>query len=51
MSVTHVAAIPRRTEMTLSYVVNRRPMLRLSGQILLAFCCATPLLFLLSFLV
>jgi hypothetical protein len=48
MSITHVAAIPRRTEMN---VVNQHPMLRLSGQILLAFCCATPLLFLLSFLV
>jgi hypothetical protein len=31
--------------------VVRRPMLRVSGQILLAFCCATPLVLLLCFLV
>ena len=35
----------------LSLVVNQRPMLRVSGQILLAFCCATPLVLLLCFLV
>jgi hypothetical protein len=35
----------------LSHVVNKRPMLRVSGEILLAFCCATPLVLLLCFLV
>ena len=35
----------------LSQVANERPMLRVSGQILLAFCCATPLVLLLCFLV
>jgi hypothetical protein len=49
---TRVAKTPRGSEMSsLSYVVNQRPMLRVSGEILLAFCCATPLLLLLSFLV
>ena len=39
-------------EMTyLSNVVERRPMLRVSGEILLAFCLATPLVLLLCFLV
>jgi hypothetical protein len=39
-------------EMTyLSNVVDRRPMLRVSGEILLAFCLATPLVLLLCFLV
>jgi hypothetical protein len=36
---------------SLSHVVDRRPMLRVSGEILLAFCFATPLLLLLYFLV
>ena len=35
----------------LSHVVNQRPTLRVSGEILLAFCCATPLVLLLCFLV
>jgi hypothetical protein len=35
----------------LSNVVERRPMLRVSGEILLAFCLATPLVLLLCFLV
>jgi hypothetical protein len=35
----------------LSHVVNRCQMLRVSGEILLAFCCAAPLLLLLCFLV
>jgi hypothetical protein len=35
----------------LSHVVNQRPMIRVSGQIFLAFCCATPLVLLLCFLV
>jgi hypothetical protein len=35
----------------LSQVVDQRPMLRLSGEIVLAFCCATPLVLLLCFLV
>jgi hypothetical protein len=40
------------SEMTsLSHVVDPRPMLRVSGEILLAFCFATPLLLLLCFLV
>ena len=52
MLVTRVAKTPRGSEMSsLSYVVNQRPMLRVSGEILLAFCCATPLLLLLCFLV
>jgi hypothetical protein len=32
-------------------IAIQRPMLRVSGQILLAFCCATPLVLLLCFLV
>ena len=52
MSVTRVARTARGTEMNyLSHVVNQRPMLRVSGEILLAFCCATPLVLLLCFLV
>jgi hypothetical protein len=52
MSVTRVAKTPRRNKMSsLSYVVNQSPMLRVSAEILLAFCCATPLLLLLCFLV
>ena len=35
----------------LSDVANRRPMLRVTGEILLAFGCATPLVLLLSYLV
>jgi hypothetical protein len=35
----------------LSHVVNQRPMLGVSGEIFLAFCCATPLVLLLFFLV
>jgi|307.fasta_scaffold20248_2 hypothetical protein len=52
MLVTDVAKTPRGSEMSsLSHVVDQRPMLRVSGEILLAFCCATPLLLLLCFLV
>jgi hypothetical protein len=52
ISITHVAITARGSEMTyLSHVVTQRPMLRVSGQILLAFCCATPLVLLLCFLV
>ena len=36
---------------SLSHVVNQRQMFRVSGEILLAFCCAAPLLLLLCFLV
>lgn len=35
----------------LSNVANRRPMLRVTGEILLAFSCATPLVLLLSYLI
>jgi hypothetical protein len=35
----------------LSDVTNRRPMLRVTGEILLAFGCATPLVLLLSYLI
>jgi hypothetical protein len=35
----------------LSDVANRRPMLRVTGEILLAFGCATPLVLLLSYLI
>jgi hypothetical protein len=35
----------------LSHVVDQHPMLRVSGEIVLAFCCATPLVLLLCFLV
>jgi hypothetical protein len=35
----------------LANIVDRRPMLRVSGEILLAFCFATPLVLLLCFLV
>jgi hypothetical protein len=35
----------------LSQVVDQRPMLRVSGEIVLAFCFATPILLLLCFLV
>jgi hypothetical protein len=35
----------------LSHVVDQRAMLRVSGEIVLAFCFATPLLLLLCFLV
>ena len=34
---------------SLSHVVNQHPMFRVSGEIVLAFCCATPLLLLLCF--
>jgi hypothetical protein len=34
-----------------AHVVDQRPMLRVSGEILLAFCLATPLVLLLCFLV
>jgi hypothetical protein len=52
MSVTHVARTARGTEMNyLANVVNRRPMLGVVGEILLAFCFATPLVLLLCFLV
>jgi hypothetical protein len=51
-SVTHVAKTPRGREMSpILYFVNQRPMLRVSGEIVLAFCCAAPLLLLLCFLV
>jgi hypothetical protein len=36
---------------SLSHVINERPMFRVTGEVLLAFCCATPLLLLLFFLV
>jgi hypothetical protein len=36
---------------SLSHVVDGRPMLRLSGEIVLAFCCAAPFVLLLCFLV
>jgi hypothetical protein len=36
---------------SLSHIVDQRPMLRVSGEILLAFCFATPLVLLLCFLV
>ena len=32
-------------------VVNQRPMFQVAGEIILAFCCATPLVLLLCFLV
>ena len=52
ISVTHVARKTRGCEMNyLSDVVNQRPMLRVAGEIILAFCCATPLVLLLCFLV
>jgi hypothetical protein len=52
LSATHVAKTPRGSQMgSLSYAVNQRSMLRVSGEVLLAFCCATPLLLLLCFLV
>jgi len=51
MLVTRVAKTPRGTMSSLSHVVNKRPMSRVSGEILLAFCCAAPLLLLLCFLV
>jgi hypothetical protein len=52
MSVTRVARTAQGTEMNyLSHIVNQRPMLRVSGEILLALCCATPLVLLLCFLV
>jgi hypothetical protein len=52
MSGTRVAKTSRENEMSsLSDVVNQSPMLRVSGEVLLAFCCATPLLLLLCFLV
>jgi len=52
MSVTRVAKTSLGDEMSsLSYVVKQSPMLRVSGEVLLAFCCATPLLLLLCFLV
>jgi hypothetical protein len=35
----------------LSGVANRRPMLRVTGEILLAFSCAAPLVLLLSYLI
>jgi hypothetical protein len=35
----------------LSSVVNERPMLRISASVILAFCCATPLVWLFSNLV
>ena len=35
----------------LSDVVDRRPMLRVAGQIVLAFSCAAPLVLLLCFLI
>jgi hypothetical protein len=35
----------------LSHVVDQRPMLRVAGEILLAFCFVTPLVLLLCFLV
>jgi hypothetical protein len=45
ISVTHVARKPRECEMNYlsDVVVNQRPMLRVAGEIILAFCFATPL--------
>jgi hypothetical protein len=53
ISVTHVARKTRECEMNYlsDVVVNQRPMLRVAGEIILAFCCATPLVLLLCFLV
>jgi hypothetical protein len=52
VSITHVAITALEHEMAyLSHAVNQHPMLRVSGQILLAFGCATPLVLLLCFLV
>ena len=49
MLVTRVAKTPRGAMSSLLHVVNERPMFRVSGEVLLAFCCATPLLLLLCF--
>jgi hypothetical protein len=35
----------------LSNVANQRPMLRIAGEIVIAFCCATPVVLLVSSLV
>jgi hypothetical protein len=53
VSVTHVARKPRECEMNYlsDIVLDQRPMLRVAGEIILAFCCATPLVLLLCFLV
>jgi hypothetical protein len=53
ISVTHVARKTREREMNYlsDVVVNQRPMLQVAGEIILAFCCATPLVLLLCFLV
>jgi hypothetical protein len=52
MSVTPWPGQHGESEMNyLSHVVDQRPMLLVSGQILLAFCCATPLVLLLCFLI
>jgi hypothetical protein len=53
MSVTLVANKTREREMNslADDVVNQRAMLRVAGEIILAFCCATPLVLLLCFLV
>ena len=53
ISVTHVARKTRDCEMNYlsDVVVNQRPMLRVAGEIILAFCFATPLVLLLCFLV
>jgi hypothetical protein len=53
ISVTHVARKTREREMNYlsNVVVNPRPMFQVAGEIILAFCCATPLVLLLCFLV
>jgi hypothetical protein len=53
ISVTHVAKKTREREMNYlsDVVVNQRPMFQVAGEIILAFCCATPLVLLLCFLV
>jgi hypothetical protein len=53
ISVTHVARKTREREMNYlsDVVVNQRPMFQVAGEIILAFCCATPLVLLLCFLV
>ena len=40
-----------RKMLYLSNVANRRPMLRVAGEIVLAFSCATPLVLLLCYLI
>jgi hypothetical protein len=52
MPVTLCGRETTGTEMHyLSTVANQRPMLRVAGEIVLAFSCATPLVLLLSYLI